>query len=68
MPPASEADVKLSPKRGTHCCGGKANGETCHVEPWFFTLRQPPGCLISKTLSFFKCAENHLDAVFTRRR
>ena len=47
----------------THRCCGKAEGETCHVERWFCTLRQRVGRLVRKALSFSKCAENHLDAI-----
>ena len=50
------------PKR-THRCCAKAEGETCHVERWFCTLRQPVSRLVRKALSFSKCAENHLDAI-----
>lgn len=47
----------------THRCCGKEEGETCHVERWFGTLRARVGRLVRKTYSFSKDAENHLDAV-----
>lgn len=47
----------------THRSCGKEAGETCHVERWFGTLRQRVSRLVRKTLSFSKCAENHLDAI-----
>ena len=47
----------------THRSGGKREGETCHVERWFCTLRQRTSRLVRKTLSFSRCAENHLDAI-----
>ena len=47
----------------THRCCGKDEGETCHVERWFCTLRQRVGRLVRKALSFSKCPENHLDAI-----
>ena len=47
----------------THRCCGKKEGETCHVERWFCTLRQRVGRLVRKALSFSKCPENHLDAI-----
>ena len=57
-----DAYVAAFPQR-THRCCGKAEGETCHVERWFGTLRQRVGRLVRKTLSFSKQAENHLDAL-----
>ena len=47
----------------THRCCAKKDGETCHVERWFCTLRQRMGRLVRKALSFSKCPENHLDAI-----
>ena len=47
----------------THRSCGKKEGETCHVERWFGTLRQRVGRLVRKALSFSKNAENHLDAI-----
>ena len=46
------------PKR-THRGCAKAEGETCHVERWFGTLRQRVSRRVRKALSFSKCAENH---------
>jgi IS1 family transposase len=57
-----EAYAAAFPAR-THRSCGKADGETCHVERWFCTLRQRVSRLVRKTLSFSKCAENHLDAI-----
>ncbi len=42
---------------------GKHAGETCHVERWLGALRQRAGRLARRTLSFSKCAENHLDPI-----
>ena len=56
-----EADATAFPKHTQRCCG-KADGETCHVERWFGTLRARVSRLIRKTYSFSKHAENHLDA------
>ena len=47
----------------THRCCGKADGETCHVERWFGTLRARTSRLVRRAYSFSKCAENHLDAI-----
>ena len=47
----------------THRSGGKADGETCHVERWFGTLRARTSRLVRRAYSFSKCAENHLDAI-----
>ena len=47
----------------THRCCAKVEGETCHVERWFCTLRQRVSRLVRKALSFSKHAENHLDAI-----
>ena len=57
-----DAHAAAFPAR-THRCCSKADGETCHVERWFCTLRQRVGRLIRKTLSFSKGAENHRDAI-----
>ena len=65
MPPAAifwQAYQAAFPAR-THRCCGKKEGETCHVERWFCTLRQRVGRLVRKALSFSKCAANHLDAI-----
>ena len=47
----------------THRCCGKAEGETCHVERWFGTLRARTSRLVRRAYSFSKHAENHLDAI-----
>ena len=47
----------------THRCCAKAEGETCHVERWFGTLRARVSRLIRKAYSFSKHPENHLDAI-----
>ncbi len=47
----------------THRSCGKADGETCHVERWFGTLRARVNRLIRKTYSFSKNAETHLDDI-----
>ena len=47
----------------THRSCGKADGETCHVERWFGTLRARTSRLVRRAYSFSKCAENHLDAI-----
>ena len=57
-----DAYAAVFPAR-THRSCGKAEGETCHVERWFCTLRQRVSRLVRKTLSFSKCAENHFDAI-----
>ena len=57
-----EAYAGAFPKR-THRCCGKAEGETCHVERWFGTLRARTSRLVRRAYSFSKNAENHLDAI-----
>ena len=47
----------------THRSCGKADGETCHVERWFGTLRARTSRLVRRTYSFSKHTENHLDAI-----
>jgi insertion element IS1 protein InsB len=47
-----------------HRPGGKGSGRTNHVERFFGTLRQRCGRLVRKTLSFSKCLENHLGALW----
>ena len=47
----------------THRGCTKAEGETCHVERWFGTLRARVSRLVRRAYSFSKCAENHLDAI-----
>ena len=57
-----EAYATAFPKH-THRCCGKHEGETCHVERWFGTLRARTSRLVRKAYSFSKCPENHLDAI-----
>ncbi len=57
-----DAYAAAFPKR-THCSCGKEEGETCHVERFFGTLRARLSRLVRRTYSFSKSAENHLDAV-----
>ena len=57
-----DAYAAAFPKKTHHCCG-KANGETCHVERWFGTLRARLGRLVRRARPFSKDAENHLDAI-----
>lgn len=57
-----EAYAAAFPKR-THRCCGKKEGETCHVERWFGTLRARTSRLVRRAYSFSKNAENHLDAI-----
>ena len=47
----------------THRGCPKAEGETCHVERWFGTLRARVSHLVRKAHSFSKHPENHLDAI-----
>ena len=47
----------------THRSCGKADGETCHVERGFGTLRARLSRLVRRAYSFSKHAENHLDAI-----
>ena len=57
-----EAYAATFPAR-THRCCGKEQGETCHVERWFGTLRARVSRLVRKAYSFSKHPENHLDAI-----
>jgi IS1 family transposase len=47
-----------------HRPGGKGSGMTNHVERFFGTLRQRCARVVRKTLSFSKCLENHLGALW----
>jgi len=47
-----------------HAAAGKEAGLTCHVERFWCTLRQRCGRLVRKTLSFSKCVENHVGALW----
>ncbi len=57
-----EAYAAAFPAR-THRCCPKAEGETCHVERWFGTLRARVSRLVRRAYSFSKPPENHLDAI-----
>ena len=57
-----EAYAAAFPRR-THRSCGKAEGETCHVERWFGTLRARTSRLVRRAYSFSKNAGNHLDAI-----
>ena len=57
-----EAYRAAFPER-THRCRTKAEGETCHVERWFGTLRARGSRLVRRASSFSKHPENHLDAI-----
>ena len=52
------ADDEVFPRR-THRCTGKAEGQTCYVEPWNNPLRQRLGRLVRRTLSCSKCEQMH---------
>ena len=47
-----------------HAAAGKEAGLTCHVERFWCTLRQRCARLVRRTLSFSKCAENHVGALW----
>jgi len=47
-----------------HAAAGKEAGLTNHVERFFCTLRQRCGRFVRKTLSFSKCIENHVGALW----
>ena len=57
-----DAYAAVFPSR-THRACGKHEGETCHVERWFGTLRARTSRLVRRAYSFSKNAENHLDAI-----
>lgn len=57
-----EAYAAVFPAR-THRCCGKAEGETCHVERWFGTLRARLGRLVRRAYSFSKSVERHAEAI-----
>ena len=50
--------------RGQHAPGGKGDGLTNHIERFWCTLRQRCGRLVRKALSFSKCEENHIGAIW----
>ena len=45
-----------------HAAAGKEAGLTAHIERFWLTLRQRVARCVRKTLSFSKCAENHVGA------
>jgi IS1 family transposase len=47
-----------------HAAAGKEAGLTNHVERFWLTVRQRVGRLVRKTLSFSKCWENHVGAIW----
>ena len=47
-----------------HAAAGKEAGLTNHVERFRLTVRQRVGRLVRRTLSFSKCAENHVGALW----
>lgn len=47
-----------------HAAGGKEAGLTCHVERFWCTARQRCPRLVRKSLSFSKCVENHIGALW----
>lgn len=47
-----------------HYQAGKGEGLTNHVERFFGTVRQRCGRFVRKTLSFSKCVENHIGALW----
>lgn len=49
---------------GQHLPGGKGDGLTNHVERFGCTVRQRCSRLVRKTLSFSKCLDNHLGALW----
>ncbi len=57
------ADRAVIPEE-RHAAAGKDAGLTNHVERFWCTLRQRCGRFVRKTLSFSKCARNHLGALW----
>ena len=49
---------------GRHAAAGKDAGLTNHVERFWLTVRQRCARFVRKTLSFSKCLENHLGALW----
>ena len=47
-----------------HAPGGKDSGLTAHVERFWLTLRQRCARFVRKTLSFSKCPDNHVGALW----
>ena len=48
-----------------HAAGGKEAGLTAHVERFWCTLRQRCSRFVRKALSFSKCVENHVGALWS---
>ena len=57
-----EAYALTFPAR-THCCCGKEQGETNHIERWFGTLRARTSRLVRRAYSFSKSVERHAEAI-----
>ena len=57
------ADAAVVPA-ARHEPGGKGDGVTCHVERFWCTMRQRCARLVRKTLSFSKCWDNHIGALW----
>ena len=47
-----------------HASAGKEAGLTAHIERFWCTVRQRCARFVRKTLSFSKCAENHVGALW----
>jgi insertion element IS1 protein InsB len=47
-----------------HAAAGKEAGLTNHVERFWCTVRQRCARFVRRTLSFSKCLENHIDALW----
>jgi insertion element IS1 protein InsB len=47
-----------------HAAAGKGAGITCHVERFWCTVRQRCARFVRTTLSFSKCVENHVGALW----
>jgi insertion element IS1 protein InsB len=47
-----------------HAASGKETGLTAHVERFWCTLRQRCARFVRKTLSFSKCPDNHVGALW----
>jgi IS1 family transposase len=58
------AQYKAVVPEDRHAPGGKDSGLTAHVERFWLTLRQRCGRSVRKTLSFSKCPENHVGALW----
>jgi insertion element IS1 protein InsB len=58
------AQYKAVVPEDRHAPGGKDSGLTAHVERFWLTLRQRCARFVRKTLSFSKCPENHVGALW----